>query len=83
MTLLLRYDGGFDLAFLESGERVTRAGDGTGACVIDGPDGSIRVELGDWLIRNQDGVIRVGKEKQAPTPRTWLQRASDWCAGLR
>lgn len=60
MKTKTQYDGRFDLEFLIEGSRegVRSAGDGTGAVEVFRHDQTIiRLEVGDWLVRNPDGTL--------------------------
>ena len=55
MTLRLHYDGNFPLDFLHGTDAtVTNSGEGTGACVIIGSFGAVKVQLGESIIRDGD-----------------------------
>lgn len=59
---VLHYNGQFDLEFLEpTWGAVRSAGDGSGACELwDLPSESwIRCDMGQWLLRDEDGRISV------------------------
>lgn len=56
------YGGSFPLSFLDRDERIRSAGDGSGAAVIVSPRGSIRVEVGDIVIRGRGGQPLVLRE---------------------
>lgn len=56
-----RYDGRFDLAFLEDNERVRSAGDGTGAIEVLTPKQNVRVEVGEWVVRESNGLLVTTK----------------------
>ncbi len=51
------YEGAFPLDFLDDGELVRSAGDGTGALLIDTLEGTMRAAIGDWLIRGVQGEL--------------------------
>jgi len=54
-----QYDGAFPLAWLREDESVSSAGDGSGACLLHGEGhGPIRLDVGDWLVRDSDGWPR-------------------------
>lgn len=54
----IQYDGTFPLAFLAGEERVRSAGDGSGACEIVTPAGTvIRCEQTDWIVRDANGGL--------------------------
>lgn len=46
------YDGSFDLSYLLDDECVYAAGDYTGACIVESPDGLTRIEKGDIVHRH-------------------------------
>lgn len=56
-----QFDGGFELAFLRNDESVRSAGKDSKAILIKGPTYEVRVELGEWVVREDDGSIRVVK----------------------
>jgi hypothetical protein len=56
---VVRYDGSFDLEILCADEFVRSAGDGSGACEVVGPKGTLRFDIGDWILRTEDG--RLGR----------------------
>jgi hypothetical protein len=51
------YVGEFPLALLSGHEKVCSAGDGSGACVVSTDRGDLRVDIGDWIIRSDDGRL--------------------------
>lgn len=53
----VRYDATFDLAFLDDDESIRAAGDGTGACLIETLEGTMRAQIGDWIIRGVNGEL--------------------------
>ena len=53
----VHYEGSFALELLEDGEQVRSAGDGTGACEVVTPSGVLRLDVGDWMLRTQDGRV--------------------------
>lgn len=53
----IRYDGEFPLSFLGDRERVGSAGDGTGALLIHTLEGTMRAEVGDYIIRGVKGEL--------------------------
>ena len=53
----VHYNGSFDLELLQDDEQVRSAGDGTGACEVVTPSAVLRLDVGDWMIRTQDGRV--------------------------
>lgn len=51
------YDGTLDLEFLKGDERVRSLGDGSGAAEIVTLEGTMRADLGDWIIRGVKGEL--------------------------
>jgi hypothetical protein len=51
------YDGSFELDILAAGEVVRSAGDDTGACEVVTPEGVLRFDVGDWIVRSADGRL--------------------------
>jgi hypothetical protein len=52
----VRYDGSFPLDFLGDGEQV-RSTDGGNALLIDTLEGTMRADIGDWIIRGVKGEL--------------------------
>lgn len=59
LVKIQRYDGSFPLGILHFRETVCSAGDGTGACLIVGPLGVTRVNIGDTVIRLASGALQA------------------------
>jgi len=53
----VHYDDEFPLAFLADAEHVRSAGDGSGALEIVTLEGTMRAEVGDWIIRGVQGEL--------------------------
>lgn len=54
-----QYDGSFDLDFLREGESI-RAGDSDGSLIVLAcAAGAIDIYRGEWVIRDDDGDLRV------------------------
>lgn len=64
MERLMEYDGTFELAFLADDERVRSAGLGDATINVESPRGNVRLQVGDWLARNDDGSLTGLKPPQ-------------------
>lgn len=53
---MFTYDGSFELELLEDDETVCAAGDGSGACLVESPDGMTRIDVGD-IVHRKDGRL--------------------------
>jgi hypothetical protein len=53
----VHYTGEFPLGFLGDDERVTRMGDDSGAIGIVTLEGTMRANVGDWIIRGVKGEL--------------------------
>jgi len=60
MTQAFVYNGGFDLRFLRSDEKVTSAGDNSGDCIVTSPRGDTRIVLGHLYARHEGSVVDLG-----------------------
>lgn len=60
MKIATKYDGTFELFFLNRNERIGKV-PGTNMVEISSPTQTLQLELGDWIVRASNGLLFASK----------------------